>query len=101
MIQAGTNFNHIVQYQKSREHQLVTDGIYSYLRHPSYFGFFWWAIGTQLMLGNVLSLCGYVAVLWRFFSRRISGEEEFLVAFFGEDYIQYRKRTGVWIPFIR
>jgi protein-S-isoprenylcysteine O-methyltransferase len=39
-------------------------------------------------------------VLWRFFSRRISGEEELLVAFFGDDYVRYRKRTSVGIPFI-
>ncbi len=121
MIQAGSNFNHLVQYQKSREHQLVTTGVYGYLRHPSYFGFFWWALGTQLVLGNVVCLVGYVAVLWKFFSKRILGkwneqflargyranwihcvgEEEFLVAFFGDDYIKYRQKTGVWIPFIQ
>jgi protein-S-isoprenylcysteine O-methyltransferase Ste14 len=28
------------------------------------------------------------------------GEEKFLVAFFGDDYIQYRKRTVTGIPFI-
>lgn len=28
------------------------------------------------------------------------GEEEYLVAFFGEDYVQYRKKTWVGIPFI-
>lgn len=27
-------------------------------------------------------------------------EEELLVEFFEEDYVEYRKRTGVWIPFI-
>jgi len=25
-----------------QEHVLVTSGIYSVLRHPAYFGFFWW-----------------------------------------------------------
>ena len=27
-------------------------------------------------------------------------EEEFLVGFFEEDYVRYRRRTRVWIPFI-
>jgi protein-S-isoprenylcysteine O-methyltransferase len=74
MKQAGTNFNHMVQHQKASEHQLVTSGIYGYLRHPSYFGFFWWGLGTQVVLGNVVCFLGYAAVLWRFFHRRIGGE---------------------------
>lgn len=74
MVQAGTNFNHIVQHRKTNEHQLVTSGAYYYLRHPSYFGFFWWGLGTQLVLGNVVCFLGYAVVLWMFFSRRISGK---------------------------
>lgn len=73
MVQAGANFNHIVQHRKANEHQLVTSGAYRYFRHPSYFGFFWWGLGTQLVLGNVFCFVGYAFVLWRFFSRRISG----------------------------
>jgi len=74
MVHAGTNFNHIVQHRKASEHQLVTTGAYHYLRHPSYFGFFWWGLGTQLVLGNTVCFLGYAVVLWRFFSRRISSE---------------------------
>ncbi|KFY61648.1 hypothetical protein V497_02839 [Pseudogymnoascus sp. VKM F-4516 (FW-969)] len=101
MVQAGGNFNHIVQARKASTHQLVTSGIYSVSRHPSYFGFFWWGLGTQLVLGNVVCFVGYAGVLWVFFKRRIAGEEEYLVRFFGREYIDYRARTGVWIPFIQ
>jgi protein-S-isoprenylcysteine O-methyltransferase len=100
MVTAGTNFNHKVQRKRAIGHQLVTTGIYGVLRHPSYFGFFWWAIGTQLLVGNAVCLAGYALVLWRFFSRRIQGEELYLVGFFGDEYVQFRKRTRVGIPFI-
>ncbi len=30
-----------------------------------------------------------------------TGEEELLVKFFGEEYVDYRRRTWVGIPFIR
>ena len=100
MRAAGTNFNHIVQSTKHSTHMLVTTGIYGYLRHPAYFGFFWWAIGTQLMMGNCVGLLLYLAALYKFFSRRIAREEEYLVGFFGKDYVRYRESTGVWIPFI-
>ena len=100
MIQAGPSFNHLVQHQRSSGHVLVTTGIYGRLRHPSYFGFFWWALGTQLVLGNLLSFFAYTAVLWKFFSSRIRHEEEFLVRFFGDEYIDYRRKVGTKIPFI-
>jgi len=100
MAQAGKNFNHTVQTSRRQEHELVTVGIYSVLRHPSYFGFWWWGIGTQVVLGNWVCLAGYVLVLWRFFRARIRKEEELLVEFFGKDYVDYRKGTHVGIPFI-
>ncbi|KAI1548800.1 STE14 protein-S-isoprenylcysteine methyltransferase [Pyrenophora tritici-repentis] len=93
MIQAGTNFNHTVQSRKSDGHELVTSGLYNYFRHPSYFGFFWWGIGTQVMLGNMTCGIGYAGVLWYFFKKRISHEEKHLIDFFGDDYRAYRART--------
>ena len=74
MIHAGSNFNHIVQTRQKQGHILVTDGIYGVLRHPSYFGFWWWGLGTQVMLGNGVCLIGYTVVLWRFFRHRIYGK---------------------------
>ena len=73
MAKAGSNFNHTVQMKKKQGHVLVTDGIYGWLRHPSYFGFFWWGLGTQFVLGNAVCLTGYTIVLWRFFRHRIRG----------------------------
>lgn len=71
MVQAGTNFNHQVQSEKNEGHELVTTGLYAYFRHPAYFGFFWWGLGTQVLLGNTVSFVGYAFVLWYFFSHRI------------------------------
>ncbi|KAH8591796.1 isoprenylcysteine carboxyl methyltransferase [Bisporella sp. PMI_857] len=101
MITAGQSFNHVVQHRKARTHALITTGIYSHLRHPSYFGYFWWGLGTQLMLGNAVCFIGYALVLWKFFAARIPGEEAHLARFFGDEYGQYRKRTWIGIPFIR
>ncbi|KAG9232039.1 Isoprenylcysteine carboxyl methyltransferase family-domain-containing protein [Amylocarpus encephaloides] len=98
MIQAGPSFTHIVARSKKNTHVLITNGAYAYLRHPSYFGFFWWGIGTQLVLGNLVCLVGYSVVLWQFFSARIQGEEAFLIRFFQGDYVEYRNKTPVGIP---
>lgn len=72
MAQAGTNFNHQVQSRRNDDHELVTSGIYHYFRHPSYFGFFWWGIGTQILLGNAFCFVAYTGILWYFFMKRIS-----------------------------
>ena len=52
MITASTNFNHYVQFVKRPGHQLVTKGVYSWCRHPSYVGWFYWSIGTQVNYPN-------------------------------------------------
>jgi protein-S-isoprenylcysteine O-methyltransferase len=100
MIKAASNFSHAVAFRKNAGHHLVTDGIYAWSRHPSYAGFFYWALGTQLVLQNPLSFCLYIVLLMRFFSPRIRAEERALVSFFGDDYVSYRNQVGTWIPFI-
>ena len=118
MVHASSNFSHEVAHAKRNDHQLVTSGVYacvaaslfaarphahpscSYVRHPSYVGFFYWALGTQLLLGNPLAASIFVVVLWRFFAHRIVGEEQSLRKFF-PDYDAYRERVGSGLPFIR
>lgn len=101
MKQAGTSFNHIVQSNKKEDHVLITSGVYAICRHPAYFGFFWWGLGTQLVLGNFFCFFAYTAILWKFFAKRIQHEEKYLVSFFGEAYEDYRQSTPILIPFIR
>ncbi|KAI1929101.1 farnesyl cysteine-carboxyl methyltransferase [Ophidiomyces ophidiicola] len=127
MAQAGVSFTHTIQHQRRDEHQLIKNGIYSIFRHPSYFGFFWWGLGTQLVLGNAVCFVGYAVVLWEFFSTRIQSkygvhisdfgpdpivfgafitttnliqpeEEQLLIGFFGKEYDDYRSKTWVGIP---
>jgi protein-S-isoprenylcysteine O-methyltransferase len=72
MMQAGVSFNHIPAKSKKTDHVLVTTGLYSYLRHPSYFGYFFFAVGTQVVVGNKICGIGYAVVLWFFFKDRIN-----------------------------
>ncbi|KAI1457646.1 ICMT-domain-containing protein [Annulohypoxylon moriforme] len=100
MVQAGQSFNHTIQHQKKDTHVLVTTGLYSVLRHPAYFGFFYWGIGTQMVLGNPICFVAYTIVLWQFFSKRVKHEEILLIRFFKDDYVQYKKRVGTLMPFV-
>uniref|UniRef100_A0A4W3HJ86 Protein-S-isoprenylcysteine O-methyltransferase n=1 Tax=Callorhinchus milii TaxID=7868 RepID=A0A4W3HJ86_CALMI len=101
MLTAGSNFNHIVQNEKSESHQLVTSGVYAWFRHPSYVGWFYWSIGTQVILCNPICIVGYTLASWRFFRERIEEEEVTLIHFFGEDYLLYKKQVSTGLPFIQ
>ncbi|GAA5876123.1 hypothetical protein JCM16303_007030 [Sporobolomyces ruberrimus] len=97
MISASSNFSHF----KLPSHQLVTSGIYSWSRHPSYAGFYWWALGTQIALGNPICSIVFMATLQWFFSIRIRVEEKYLVKFFGQAYKDYRSKVPSRIIFVR
>lgn len=98
MFTAKSNFTHLVSYKKKRSHVLVTSGLYGLSRHPSYFGFFCWSVGTQLMCCNPICSLGFCYTLWNFFNERIMMEEFNLIKFFGREYTEYSKRVGVLLP---
>jgi protein-S-isoprenylcysteine O-methyltransferase len=101
MRTAASNFSHTIETSKRDDHRLVKHGVYRYLRHPAYFGFFWFSVGTQVLLLNPLSCAVYTYASWRFFAERIPLEERLLEDFFpDEEYARYRKRTIIGIPFI-
>ena len=41
MWTATSNFTHLIAEKKRPNHRLVTNGVYTFLRHPGYFGWFW------------------------------------------------------------
>jgi protein-S-isoprenylcysteine O-methyltransferase len=90
----GEHFSHQLSYRPPSK--LITHGIYDTLRHPSYTGFYYYSVGTQLLLLNPICAAGYAFVLSRFFRDRIEEEESRLQAV--EGWSSYRKRTGVYIP---
>lgn len=100
MKQCGDSFSHYIATKKLSHHKLKQDGIYSVLRHPSYFGFWLFAIGIQLLLNNYVNFIVDIIVLHMFFKKRVAYEEYMLIQFYGEAYRRYQNRVGVYIPFI-
>jgi protein-S-isoprenylcysteine O-methyltransferase len=100
MKTCGESFNHFIQTAKKDNHILVTNGIYKILRHPSYVGFFYYSIGTQVILHNYICTLLFALAGWSFFSRRIPYEERSLIHLFGDAYLEYANGTYMGIPFI-
>ena len=98
MWTAGSNFTHLVADSQREGHVLVESGVYRYLRHPSYTGWFWWSVGTQLLLRNPICAVAYAVAARGFFRSRIAHEEATLRVFFGDAYEAYVRRTWVGIP---
>ena len=101
MVTCGEHFAHRIMIAKDPRHRLVTHGIYAHLRHPSYTGWFWWSVGTQVVLANPLCFVAYAVASWRFFADRVPFEEATLRAFYPAEYPAYVRRTRVLIPFLR
>ena len=81
-----------------KNHRLVTEGVFSHVRHPMYSSFWCWAIAQALLLPNWLAgLSGLVTVAWLYFSR-VADEEAMMRETFGAEYDAYAARTGRLIP---
>ena len=100
ILTAGGAFTHLIRTCREKNHRLVTRGIYSFVRHPSYSGFLIWSVGTQIMLLNPISTVAFAVVVWRFFAGRIPYEENYLKRFFGTKYVEYARRVPSGIPFV-
>ncbi len=77
---------------------LVTDGIYTRIRHPIYAARWIWGLAQVLLLWNwIAGLTNLVCFLPIYFYR-VPREEQMMVDQFGDAYRQYMQRTGRVIP---
>ena len=82
------------------QHQLVTTGIYSKIRHPIYTSYIMLFLGFSMVLQSLLSclVLSIVSLIW--FGKRISLEEEMLEEEFGKTYQIYQQQTKRLVPFV-
>jgi len=74
----------------------VTSGIYKYLGHPVYIGFFFISIGISLISGNILILI--LSLIIAYCSYRIALEEEKeCIKLYGQEYIDYKNSSVFFI----
>jgi protein-S-isoprenylcysteine O-methyltransferase Ste14 len=118
--QLGSNFT----YRIAKPDELVTSGLYAYVRHPSYTGlltvlmatyslFFrqrglvsCWAplinekMATDERHAYLAPLVGFNCVVYMFMVRRVREEEVMMEREFGEKWREHKLRTKKFIPYI-
>jgi protein-S-isoprenylcysteine O-methyltransferase Ste14 len=93
----GRRFTGLVAIQEG--HQLVTRGLYHYVRHPSYAGMLLYTVGYVLVFRCWLGLL-LVAALVPVLVARMNAEEALLEGEFGEEYASYKRRTWRLVPWV-
>lgn len=78
---------------EKKETKLVTDGIYQISRNPAFLGFDLVYIGILLMFFNFVLLAVSVVTIIMLHLQIVNVEEDFLIAEFGEEYLDYKKHV--------
>jgi len=94
----GKNFTATVKITK--EHELIKNGPYKFIRHPSYLGAFIAIIGCPVFLNDTYTIfISSIAMIIAYYFR-ITVEEKTLSNHFGKFYEDYKKDTYRLVPLI-
>jgi len=85
-----------VSWEMPENQRLVTWGPYRYVRHPSYLGYFFMFFGLFFLWLSLFTLLPLIAV--PAYYRITFDEEKLLARRFGDEYAEYQKKTGRFIP---
>lgn len=94
----GRYFTPVVAVRSDQ--QIVQEGPYRYVRHPSYSGALLSLVGLGLALTNWLSLLVLLLCALPGFLYRVRVEERALCEALGQSYTDYMRRTRRFIPFV-
>jgi protein-S-isoprenylcysteine O-methyltransferase Ste14 len=94
-LSLGSNWSGTVTLKQ--DHQLVSTGLYRWIRHPIYTGILLAMFGTAMIRGQLVGWLGTAMVLTAFYfkARR---EEKFLREEFGPGFDEHVRRTGMFLP---
>lgn len=85
-------------YRARDKDELVTDGLYRFVRHPQYTGLFVALFGEGVVHWPTLFSVGLFPVIVFAYYRLAKSEERKMIAEFGDAYRDYRRRVPMFIP---
>jgi protein-S-isoprenylcysteine O-methyltransferase Ste14 len=88
---------YIVFIKKRQQPGVIRNGVFGFLRHPIYFSEVLLYLGLLLLHTSLAAIFIWIIII--FFLYYISRyEEKLLLLRFGDEYRQYMKDVGMWIP---
>lgn len=94
----GRNWS--VSLEVREKHELITRGVYRYVRHPMYSAFFLWAVAQSLLLPNWIAGLSGIVGFGTLYLFRVGREEQLMLNAFGEEYRTYMRRTARILPWV-
>ena len=94
MIALGKNFRIMLPRERT---ELVTKGIYRYIRHPVGLSAILFMAGLMLIIPNLLCAVNFMLNCF-LYNSKANFEEKYLLDAFKEEYRNYRISTGKFIP---
>ena len=75
---------------------LVTGGFYRYTRNPMYLGMFLMLTGVAFLMGSIGAVLPVLVFIVIIRNNFVVGEERFLEASFGQQYLDYKSAVRRW-----
>ncbi|MFC5179941.1 methyltransferase family protein [Actinomadura harenae] len=98
IVTLGKFFRSSVHVQEG--HEVVSDGPYRFVRHPSYTGLMLLFIGASLTFGNALAVVIFLVCVSIATLVRIRVEERVLSAELGEAYREFARTRARLVPYV-
>lgn len=95
-VDLGLNWSPSVQIRE--EQNLITHGVFRYIRHPMYAAHWLWGFAQILLLQNWIAGFSLLVTFLPGYFVRIRQEEKLMLDFFDEEYASYMNGTGRIIP---
>jgi protein-S-isoprenylcysteine O-methyltransferase Ste14 len=92
----GRNWS--ITLQMRENHELITHGVYRWIRHPMYLALLTFAVGQAVVIPNWVVGPSDLLVMAVLVALRSGREEEMMREEFGNDYVAYSAETKRLIP---
>jgi len=89
---------HVIGNTKTNKSKLLQIGPYKFIRHPIYFGIILEELSLPLISATYFSLIFAVLVTIPLQLMRLTLEEKRSIQKFGDDYVQYKDKVGLFFP---
>lgn len=95
----GNNWTESYEYQIKKEHNLIVNGIYKFVRHPIYGGLMIAITGAFMVTKTYMfiPILFFQIIIMTYFAKR---EESLLLDHFGNKYKEYIEKTKMFLPLI-